>query len=67
MAKGTRGYRLYLRYSQSELTAMREALCDDPANVETVKNSAYLLNRTTRNKVTDIVWAIYYHLQDKTK
>lgn len=61
----TRGLNLYKRYTQAELTAMREAICADPANKNITPGCVYLYVPKARKQIDDIAWAIRYHMEDK--
>ena len=64
----TRAHDLYKRHTQTELTAMQQAITSDPAsqNPDAANHgSIWLYTPKARKKLEDIAWAIRYHMDDK--
>ena len=56
---------LYKRKTQAELTAMQQAIRDDPACRMPPGSGIHIYTPKARKKLQDIAWAIRYHLDDK--
>ncbi len=61
----TRALNLYKRHSMEALTAMQQAICDDPACRNPEKGSIWIYTPAARKKLADIAWAIRYHMEDR--
>jgi hypothetical protein len=60
--------RLYERYSVEELTAMQQAIWEDPASRNPAHangGSIRLYTKAAEKKLAAIAWAITYHIQDR--
>lgn len=60
----TRAYDLYKRFTVEELLSMQKRVCDDPANRNNM-GGIHLYKPSARKKLSDIAWAITYHMRDK--
>lgn len=59
--------KLFEKYSLAELQEIQSKLMNDPANRNADKDSIFIYNKRTRDKLRDIDWAIFHHLQNKRK